>query len=81
MHVRPAERRPAPLDLPVIDLTQAGAARTRGTRAYEDAFAHLGFGLGTVPRRRERDDPIWARPPALVAAVGLLLLVLLAASA
>lgn len=61
----------------MIDLTDAGPALARDRRAYEDAYAHLAFGLGTVPRRRHRDDPFWQQPGALLVVVALLLLLLL----
>lgn len=66
-------------DLPVIDLTAGTAWDSPPDRAtFEDRYAQLAFGLGTVPRRQHRDDPLWQQPTGLLlVVVGLLLLLLL----
>jgi hypothetical protein len=65
--------------LPTIDLDARAAAPDRAVdrRAYEDRFAELGFGLGTVPRRVHRDDPWW-ETSAGVLTLGAVLLALAA---
>ncbi|HEY3724863.1 MAG TPA: hypothetical protein VGN59_16045 [Acidimicrobiia bacterium] len=73
---------PDVIELEVIDLTDPGH-RGSGTvadpRSFEERYATLAFGLGTVPRRQHTDDSIWQRPAGLlvgVAAVLSLLMVL-----
>ena len=68
-------------DLPVIDLDVAGAWDAPPDCAtFEDRYAQLAFGLGTVPRRQHRDDPLWQRPAGLLLLVALLLLLLVVSS-
>lgn len=67
-------------DLPVIDLGVASEWDGPPDRAtFEDRYAQLAFGLGTVPRRQHRDDPLWQQPAGLLLFVTLLLLLLLLA--
>lgn len=75
---------PAGFDLPAIDLTEADSDGVRpfDRRTFDERYAELGFGLGTVPRRQHRDDAWWDTPLGLMACVvGLLLLLWLSASA
>ena len=76
---------PDSFDLPAIDLTAAdptGAIIAFDRRTFEERYAELGFGLGTVARRQHRDDAWWETPLGLMACVvGLLLLLWLSASA
>lgn len=69
---------PEGVDLPAIDLTgsdSAGGSAALDPRAFEERYARLGFGLGTVPRRQRRDDPWWETSLGMVAVViGVLLL-------
>jgi len=73
-------------DLPVIELGEpSGDAawpedRLQDRGAFEDRYAQLAFGLGTVPRRVHRDDPWWQTPTGLLVAVAVLLLLLLASA-
>jgi hypothetical protein len=68
-------------DLPVIDLTDERQFDARFDRAnFEDAYAELAFGLGVVPRRRHRHEPLWERPVVLLAVVALAILVLVAST-
>ena len=73
---------PDATDLPAIDLTAAadtwsGAGiRHFDRRTYEERYAELGFGLGTVPRRQRRDDAWWETPAGMLAVVVVLLLLL-----
>ena len=75
---------PDRFDLPAIDLTATdphGATIAFDRRTFEERYAELGFGLGTVPRRQHRDDAWWETPLGLMACVvGLLLLLWLSAS-
>ena len=71
---------PDATDLPAIDLTAADADTWSGTgyrhfdrRTYEERYAELGFGLGTVRRRQRRDDAWWETPAGLLAVITLLL--------
>lgn len=68
-------------DLPVIDLAEPGSDAAwlgdRDRASFEDRYAQLAFGLGTVPRRVHRDDPWWQTPAGLLVAVAVLLLLLL----
>ncbi len=67
-------------DLPVIDLGAPNAWGAPPDRVtFEDRYAQLAFGLGTVPRRQHRDDPLWQQPVGLLLLVALLLLLLLLA--
>ena len=73
-------------DLPVIDLGAGGAGSAASAwgaptdrRTFEDRYAQLAFGLGTVPRRQHRDDPLWQQPAGLLLAVALLLILLMLA--
>ena len=74
---------PDATDLPAIDLTAADADTWSGTgyrhfdrRTYEERYAELGFGLGTVRRRQRRDDAWWETPAGMLAVVVVLLLLL-----
>lgn len=70
-------------DLPVIDLGDPVTGRGSVDRAgldgigFEDRYAQLAFGLGTVPRRVHRDTAFWQSPAGLLTGVGVLLLLLL----
>ncbi len=61
------------------DRTSFGGARFGGV-PFEDRYAQLAFGLGTVPRRVHRDDPFWLTPGGLLVIVGAVLLLLLASA-
>ena len=68
-------------DLPAIDLTTSdaepwsgGGVRHVDRRSFEERYAELGFGLGTVPRRQHADDPWWETPAGMLAVIALLLL-------
>lgn len=66
-------------ELEILDLTdptQATWDSAFDRRTFEDRYAELAFGLGTVPRRTHVEARWWQRPGALIAAVGLLALVL-----
>ncbi len=67
------------IDLPAIDLTQAGF-RTGIPRIdrqnYEARYAELGFGLGTVARRQHRDDAWWETPIGMILCVVAILVTL-----
>ena len=74
---------PDATDLPAIDLTAVDTGTWAGTgmrqfdrRTYEERYAELGFGLGTVPRRQRRDDAWWETPAGMLAVVVALLLLL-----
>jgi hypothetical protein len=63
-------------DLEVIDLSEP----LRGLpdmvvdfRTFEERYATLAFGLGTVPRRQHADDPIWQRPAGVLLGVSAVL--------
>ena len=73
------------IELEVIDLTDPGHRGT-GTvadpRSFEEHYATLAFGLGTVPRRQHTDDSIWQRPAGLLVGVaGVLSLLALLSTA
>ena len=64
------------LDLPTIDLSAAadnGAVRF-DRRSHEERYAELGFGLGTVARRQQRDDAWWETPTGMLAVIVVLIL-------
>jgi hypothetical protein len=67
-------------DLPVIDLGDPAGDPLWDRATFEDRYAQLAFGLGTVPRRVHRDDPLWQSPVGLLAAVAIVLLLLLASA-
>jgi hypothetical protein len=73
------------LDLPAIDLTAADAAGWNlgwDRRTFEERYAELGFGLGTVPRLQRRDDAWWETPLGLMACVvGILVLLWISTAA
>lgn len=64
-------------DLPTIDLIATDSkpygrgsfGRDFDRRTFEERYAELGFGLGTVPRRQGRDDAWWATPAGMLIAV------------
>ena len=71
---------PDATDLPAIDLTAVDADKWSGTgirhfdrRTYEERYAELGFGLGTVPRRQRRDDAWWETPAGMLVVVVIML--------
>ena len=68
------------IDLPIIDLTVESLSRRLDPRSFEDAYAELAFGLGTVPRRQHRDDPFLQTPAGLLTVVAGLILLLLAST-
>jgi hypothetical protein len=64
------------LDLEVIDLTESRRVRMEALtdpRTFEDRYAVLAFGLGTVPRREHSDEPIWQRPSGVLLGVSAVL--------
>jgi hypothetical protein len=64
------------LDLEVIDLSEPRRVRLEAItdfRTFEDRYAVLAFGLGTVPRREHPDEPIWQRPSGVLLAVSAVL--------
>ncbi|MGZ4802911.1 MAG: hypothetical protein ACXV9P_09925 [Acidimicrobiia bacterium] len=68
------------VDLEVIDLSEPGRAGSPGAtdfRSFEDRYATLAFGLGTVPRRQHADDFLWQRPAGLLLGVTFVLTFLL----
>jgi hypothetical protein len=68
------------IELEVIDLSepdQSGSGTVLDWRSYEDRYATLAFGLGTVPRRLHADDSFWQRPAGLLTAVSLVLALLM----
>jgi hypothetical protein len=67
-------------DLPIIDLTAESHSWRIDPRSFEDAYAQLAFGLGTVPRRQHRDDPFLQTPAGVLTIVGLLILLLFAST-
>ncbi len=73
------------LDLEVIDLTEPRRVRMEAVtdfRTFEERYAVLAFGLGTVPRRQHTDEPIWQRPAgALLAVSGVLAFLTVASTA
>ncbi len=69
---------PNAIDLPTIDLDAAaddGSVRF-DRRFYEERYAELGFGLGTVARRQRRDDAWWESTVGMLAAIVALLALL-----
>jgi hypothetical protein len=71
------------LDLEVIDLTEPRRVRMEAAtdfRTFEERYAVLAFGLGTVPRRQHADEPIWQRPAGALLAVFAVLAFLTVAS-
>ena len=72
------------LDLPAIDLTAADSGGWNvgwDRRTFEERYAELGFGLGTVPRLQRRDDAWWETPLGLMACVvGMLVLLWIVAA-
>jgi hypothetical protein len=74
------------IELEVIDLSDPLRARSASDpradlRSFEERYATLAFGLGTVPRRQRPDDPLWQRPTGLLLAVSGVLVFLLLLSA
>jgi len=64
------------VELEVIDLSNPGRSYPGAVtdwRSFEERYATLAFGLGTVPRRQHPDDPLWQRPAGLLMGVGALL--------
>lgn len=64
---------PDVVELEVIDLTDPGPRGLESIvdpRSFEERYATLAFGLGTVPRRQHADDSIWQRPAGLLIGVG-----------
>lgn len=64
------------IELEVIDLTDPGhrgAGVVTDRRSFEEQYAVLAFGLGTVPRRQHADDALWQRPAGLLLGVAALL--------
>jgi hypothetical protein len=71
------------LELEVIDLSEPGLVRMEAatdSRTFEERYAVLAFGLGTVPRRQHADEPIWQRPAGALLAVSAVLAFLTVAS-
>jgi hypothetical protein len=71
------------IDLPTIDLDATGGdglsmSADWARVTFEERYAQLAFGLGTVPRRVRPDEPWWVTAPGvlaiLAAVLGLLLL-------
>jgi hypothetical protein len=66
-------------DLEVIDLSEPRRVRMEAAtdfRTFEDRYAVLAFGLGTVPRRQRAAEPLWQRPAGALVAVSAVLAVL-----
>ncbi len=64
------------IELEVIDLTDPGhrgAGVVTDRRSFEEQYATLAFGLGTVPRRQHTDDALWQRPAGLLLGVTFVL--------
>ncbi len=64
------------LDLEVIDLSEprrGGFDAITDFRTFEERYATLAFGLGTVPRRQHADDPLWQTPAGALTAVAAVL--------
>jgi hypothetical protein len=60
----------------VIDLSEPGRVRMEAAtdfRTFEDRYAVLAFGLGTVPRREHAAEPIWQRPAGALLGVSAVL--------
>ncbi len=69
---------PNAVDLPTIDLSAAadtGSVRF-DRRSYEECYAELGFGLGIVARRQQRDDAWWETTVGMLAVIVALLALL-----
>jgi hypothetical protein len=67
---------PEVTDLEVIDLSEPRGVRLEAItdfRTFEERYAVLAFGLGTVPRREHPDEPIWQRPSGVLLAVSAVL--------
>jgi hypothetical protein len=67
------------LDLEVIDLSEprrGGLDAIADFRTFEERYATLAFGLGTVPRRQHAVEPLWQTPAGVLAAVGAVLALL-----
>jgi hypothetical protein len=67
------------IELEVIDLSdplRSGSGTVDDRRSFEDRYATLAFGLGTVPRRQHADDSLWQRPAGLLLGVTFLLMLL-----
>jgi hypothetical protein len=67
------------IELEVIDLSDplgAGSGAVNDRRSFEDRYATLAFGLGTVPRRQHSDESLWQRPAGLLVGVTFLLTLL-----
>ncbi len=67
---------PDVIELEVIDLTDPGHRGTGAAldpRSFEERYATLAFGLGTIPRRQHTDDSIWQRPAGLLVGVAAVL--------
>jgi hypothetical protein len=59
-------------DLEVIDLSEPRRVRMDAItdfRTFEERYAVLAFGLGTVPRREHAAEPIWQRPSGVLLCV------------
>lgn len=64
------------IELEVIDLSDPGRSGPDALsdwRTFEERYATLAFGLGTVPRRQHADDPLWQTPAGLLIGVSILL--------
>lgn len=68
------------IELEVIDLSDpfrsgsvSGSGAVTDRRSFEDHYATLAFGLGTVPRRQHADDSLWQRPAGLLLGVTFVL--------
>jgi hypothetical protein len=71
------------IELEVIDLSDSatdGSGVITDWRSFEDRYATLAFGLGTVPRRQHAPDALWQRPAGLLVAVSIVLSFLALAS-
>jgi len=64
-------------DLPAIDVsaprrlgldfgTGFGPTPAMDRRSFEERYAELGFGLGTVARKTRRDDAFWETPGGIL---------------
>ena len=64
------------VDLEVIDLAEPRRVRMEAVtdrRTFEERYAVLAFGLGTVPRREHADEPLWQRPAGVLLGVSAVL--------
>lgn len=64
------------VELEVIDLSDPGRSYPGAItdwRSFEERYATLAFGLGTVPRRQHADDSLWQRPAGLLLGVTFVL--------